>query len=217
MLRRIGLRLELGKKPMEGRRGGVVRASRPVLGAGLIAVVVITALAATAQAPHRLVRSGPLAGGGTARQPLRSHPPETLSRSAANVTAPSAFTLVGAPSARERDSHIKQPAPAQRLNLAPGATQAVTSRSERRALWRLRAILAKQSNGFNGPPGTFHPADRRQQPLVRLGLQAHLGHARSAFVNTLITGTAVDSGAPNHREPSTAARNTLQSPAARSR
>jgi hypothetical protein len=208
MLRRFGLRLsEPGKKRMDGRLvgRGLVQAGT-VLAAGLIAVVVITAgSAATTTKPYTAsFDPGPIAAGGTAHVNLAIHnlaSPQPLG--SANVTAPSAFTLVGATlpqgSATVASGSLLQ---LRDMNLAPGATLNVditvrTTCTSGSYTW---AILAKQSNGFNGPPGNDFILQTAGSNLVT----SVSGNCRlvwdtqpkSAFVNTLITGTAVDTGGP---------------------
>ena len=209
MLRRFGLRLsEPGKKPVGGNRGrhGLVRAGI-VLAAGLIAVVAITAgSAATTVKPYTAsFDPGPFAAGGTVHVNLAIHNlanPQTLG--SANVTAPSGFTLVGASvpqgSATVVSSSLLQ---LRDLNLAPDATLNVditvrTTCTSGSYSW---AILAKQSNSFNGPPGNDYSLQAAGSNLLtsvsgacRLVWDTQ---PKSAFVNTLITGAMVDTGGPS--------------------
>jgi hypothetical protein len=208
MLRRFGVRLsELGEKSVQGShaRRGLVQAGT-VLAAGLIAVVVITASsAATSTKPYTAsFDPGPLAGGGTVHVNLAIHNlanPQSLG--SANVTAPSAFTLVSASipqgSATVASGSLLQ---LRDLNLAPGATVNVdiTVRATCTSGSYSWAILAKQSNSFNGPPGNDFNLQTAGSNLVtsvsggcRLVWDTQ---PKSAFVNTLITGTAADTGGP---------------------
>jgi len=208
MLRRFPLRLgEPGDTSVERRRTRrrLVQAGT-VLAAGLMAIVVITAgSAATTTKPYTAsFDPGPLAGGGTVHVNLAIHNlanPQPLG--SANVTAPSAFTLVGASvpqgSATVASGSLLQ---LRDLNLAPGATLNVditirTTCSSGSYTW---AIQAKQSNSFNGPPGNDFTLQTAGSNLVT----SVSGNCRlvwdtqpkSAFVNTLITGTAVDTSGP---------------------
>jgi hypothetical protein len=225
MLRRFGLRplRELGKKPVERRRPwlGLVHTGT-VLAAGLVAVVVITSgSAATTTKPYTAYFDpGPLASGGTAHVNLAIHNlanPQTLG--SANVTAPSAFTLLGA-STPQGNATVASGSLLQlrNLNLAPGATLNVditlrTPCANGSYTW---AISAKQSNDFNGPPGNDYTLQSAGSNLVtsvagtcRLVWDTQ---PKSAVVNTVITGTQGDpSGPPVAVKAVDGDGNTLQS------
>jgi hypothetical protein len=209
MLRRFGLRplLGLGKNPVEIRRPwrGLVHAGT-VLAAGLVAVVVITSgSAATTTKPYTTyIDPGPLAGGGTAHVNLAIRNlanPQTLG--SANVTAPSAFTLLGASSPQGSATLSGSLVQLRNLNLAPGATLNVdltvrTSCTSGSYTW---SILAKQSNSFNGPPGNDYTRQSSGSNLVTAVAGACRlvwdTQPKSAFVNKIITGTQSDpSGSP---------------------
>jgi hypothetical protein len=177
-----------------------------VLAVGLVAVVVITAgSAGTTTKPYTaLFDPGPLAGGGTVHVNLAIHNlanPQTLG--SADVTAPSALTIVGASvpqgTATVASGRLLQ---LRNLNLAPDATLNVdiTVRTPCTTGSYTWGILAKQSNSFNGPPGNDYT-------LQSLG--SNLGTSvagscrlvwdtrpKSAVVNTLITGTQGDPSGP---------------------
>jgi hypothetical protein len=206
MLRRFGPRplRELPQKPAGAPRPwrGLVRAGT-VLAVGLVAVIFIAAGSAGGTTTKPYTASfdpGPLAGGGTVHLNLAIRNlanPQTLG--SANVTAPSAFTLLDA-SAPQGNAVVASGSVLQlrNLNLAPGATLNVdiTLRTSCTSGFYTWVIRVKQSNDFNGPPGNDYTLETSGSNLVT----AVTGTCRlvwdtqpaSADVNTTITGTARD-------------------------
>jgi hypothetical protein len=171
----------------------------------LAAVVVITAgSAATTTKPYTATFDpGPLAGGGTVHVNLAIKNlanPQTLG--SANVTGASSgsssFTIVGATTSQGDATVVSGVLQLRNLNLAPGGTANVditvkTPCASGSYTW---GILAKQSNGFNGPPGNDYTLQTGGSNLVT----ALAGTCKlvwvtqpaNAVVNTVITGAAGD-------------------------
>jgi len=177
----------------------------------VVAGVVITAGSAggTTTKPYTAsFDSGPLAGGGTVHVNLAIHNlanPQALG--SANVTAASSgsssFTIVRATASQGDATVVSGVLRLRNLNLAPGATANVdiTVKTPCTAGSYTWSLVAKQSNGFNGPPGNDFTL---QAPGSNLVTALAGGTCRlvwdtqptTAKVSTVITGTAGDPSGP---------------------
>lgn len=213
MLRRSGLwsSPEASSALDRGGQWRVAVLAGALFGLALAAVVFITAgSAATTTKPYTAsFDPGPLAGGGTVHVNLAIHNlanPQALG--SANVTAASSgsssFTILAA-SLPQGDATVASGSQLQlrNLNLAPGATLNVditvkTPCAAGSYTWR---IDAKQSNGFNGPPGNDYTLQSTGSNLVTtLAGTCRLvwdTQPKTAKVNTTITGTAGDPSGPS--------------------
>jgi hypothetical protein len=216
MLRRFRLRALRGTVRIPNAGAGNGRRSFVRAGTFLAVVVVAGVVIAAGSAGGTTTKpytasfdSGPLAAGGTVHVNLAFKNlanPQALG--SANVTAASSgsssLTIVGA-TVSQGDATVASGSLLQlrNLNLAPGATANVdiTVKTPCTAGSYTWSLVAKQSNGFNGPPGNDFTL---QAPGSNLVTALAGGTCRlvwdtqptTAKVSTVITGTAGDPSGP---------------------
>jgi hypothetical protein len=215
MLRRFGLRPLRGPVRIPNVGAGNRRRLFTRAGAFLAVVVVAGVVIAAGSAGGTTTKPytasfdpGPLAGGGTVHVNLAIKNlanPQALG--SANVTAArsgsSSFTIVGA-TASQGDATVASGSLLQlrNLNLAPGGTANVdiTVRTPCTAGSYTWSLVAKQSNGFNGPPGNDFTLTAGSNLATALAGTCRLvwdTQPAAAKVNTVITGTAGDPSGPS--------------------